>query len=581
MLTVLSPRIAQPDTCSVMLKRHQLACVYDMLIKEKKEMFTYENKYYAKFNYGILGETVGSGKTLIILTLATMPAPPKDDIVLINNSYSCSTFEDRTNLKSINATLIIIPHGLTKQWESELEKFYPSQPFVTLSNSNFEQFNKDVTDGKYNLEHKLVLIPSTVLENVAVDKYSFNRVFYDEIDSIKIKNNKEISTGFTWFVTATYKNLYNRSLVNNGYLKMLFHNSSQMIMILARRLYPHEEHYKLYANQAFEMWKKVVVCSDPEFLKDSLGLNNIINNTVIKCFTPQIIQHLKGMISPEIIAALNANDYETVAAQLGCHKSDETTILESILSHKYEEIERLDARIKYFDTIGQDSTKLKEKMDTLKQSLTDLENRLKSNTECPICYDDPRSTVPALTPCCNNWFCVSCITNSLKTRTECPMCRNNINVKELTIDNSNLKNKESNKEDVKKEENPLPTKDETLSKLITENPTKKYLVFSDFSFGVIQNSLKNKEITTSELKGSAAHIRNILKKFEKGEINVLLLNSKHQGAGHNITCADSIVLYHKLHPELETQVIGRVYRLGKKTGVDIEVVKLSHDNEYA
>ena len=583
-LTELSPRISQPDECKVTLKKHQLACVARMTEIEKKELFNFDNQFYAKFNYGILGETVGSGKTLIVLTLAiTQSAPAKDTICLINNSHGCSTFEDRNYLKNLNATLIIIPHGLTKQWETELNRFYPNQSYLILSKSNFEQFNKDIIDGEYNCdkEHKLVIVPNTVLDSVSVKGFSFNRVFYDEIDSIKLPSNEEISTGFTWFVTATYKNLYQRGLHNNGYLKNLFQSASQMMMIIAKKLYQINDYHQLYTNQALSLWERIVVRSEGNFLKSSLELNNKVKTSYIKCFTPQIINQLKGMISPEIIAALNANDYETVAIQLGCKKSDENTILESILSHKYDEIEKLEARIQYYETIHQDASKLKERLESVKQSLSNLEVRLKSNSECPICYDDPRTTAPALTPCCNNWFCLSCITNSLKSRTECPMCRNKIDAKQLIVDTTNLPKKNTSPETEKKEpENITLSKDETLVNMILTNPKKKYLVFSDFSFHVIQNSLSKKGIVCSELKGTAGHIRNVLKNFEKGDIQVLLLNSKHQGAGHNITCADSIVLYHKLNPELETQVIGRVYRLGKEVGVDIEVFKLAHDNEY-
>lgn len=576
-----SPRIEQPTDCSVVLKKHQLACVAQMLQAEKKEMISFDDKFYAKFNFGILGETVGSGKTLIILTLAMMPKPIKDDIVMINNSHGCSTFENRSYLKNLNCTLIVIPHGLTKQWESELTRFYPSQKYVILSKANFEQFNKDIVSGEYNTEHKIVIAPNTVIDYDFIKGYTFNRVFYDEIDSIKLPSNREISTGFTWFVSATYKNLYTKSLGTTGYLRSLFLNSSQMMLIMVRKLYPSITQEQLYIN-SFAFWSRLVVRSHPSFLQESLGFNNQIKTQFIKCFTPQIINNLKGMISPDIIAALNANDYETVAAQLGCKKSDETSILESILSHKYDEIEKLEARITYFETINLDSSKLKEKLVTLQKSLADLETRLKSNTECPICYDDPRLTAPALTPCCKNWFCLNCITNSLKSRRDCPMCRTTIDINQLTVNDVNLTKKETPEEKTeKKEEKEVLSKDDTLINLIIANPLKKYLVFSDFSFNVISSSLTENNIVCSELKGAAAHIRNVLKKFEAGQIQVLLLNSKHQGAGHNITCADTIVLYHRLEQELEKQVIGRVYRLGKESGVDIEVVKLTHDNEYA
>ena len=59
--------------------------------------------------------------------------------------------------------------------------------------------------------------------------------------------------------------------------------------------------------------------------------------------------------------------------------------------------------------------------------------------------------------------------------------------------------------------------------------------------------------------------------FKTGEINVLFLNSKNNGAGINLQEATDIILYHKMNENLETQILGRANRIGR----DIEL-KVHH-----
>jgi SNF2 family DNA or RNA helicase len=68
-----------------------------------------------------------------------------------------------------------------------------------------------------------------------------------------------------------------------------------------------------------------------------------------------------------------------------------------------------------------------------------------------------------------------------------------------------------------------------------------------------------------------------LNEFEAGKYNVLFLNARNMGAGLNIDSASHVVLFHRMSPELESQIIGRALRLGRHTPLD--VVHLLHDNE--
>jgi SNF2 family DNA or RNA helicase len=79
------------------------------------------------------------------------------------------------------------------------------------------------------------------------------------------------------------------------------------------------------------------------------------------------------------------------------------------------------------------------------------------------------------------------------------------------------------------------------------------------------------------LIGSHAVINNIIRKFENGEIKVLMLNASNYGSGLNLQMATDVILYHEMAKELETQVIGRAQRLGRNEPLVVHY--LLHENE--
>jgi SNF2 family DNA or RNA helicase len=114
---------------------------------------------------------------------------------------------------------------------------------------------------------------------------------------------------------------------------------------------------------------------------------------------------------------------------------------------------------------------------------------------------------------------------------------------------------------------------------VKANPKAKILMFSgyDGTFSGLDEQLKTEAIPYALLSGSQARISKLLNEFEAGKHNVLFLNARNMGAGLNIDSASHVVLFHRMSPELESQIIGRALRLGRRTPLD--VVHLLHDNE--
>ena len=210
-------------------------------------------------------------------------------------------------------------------------------------------------------------------------------------------------------------------------------------------------------------------------------------------------------------------------------------------------------------------------MNTLRERLQNVATEL-----CGICYDEP---LPAtLTPCCNQIFCGRCLLMSLEKNPECPMCRGTIQAKRLImIGPGGTKPSAEAAMDVD-EVKPLK-KHEALLKLIQENPTGKFLVFSryDNPFDQISAACSAEGITIRQVKGNKDVVNAIINSFETGQTRVLYLNSIYSGAGLNIVSATHVVLLHAMGSEEQKQIVGRAYRLGRTA--DLNVVRLLHPGE--
>ena len=217
-----------------------------------------------------------------------------------------------------------------------------------------------------------------------------------------------------------------------------------------------------------------------------------------------------------------------------------------------------------------------QKIASIESRITAIQERLKRTKEetCPICYCDLVN--PSVTPCCQQLFCFGCLCESLKRVSSCPLCRARIeNIKEIKVLGGGQKV-------AQEEQTPKPqllNKNDSFVKFMKENPTARVLMFSsyDTSFTKLEQSLDEASIQYATLNGSQARISKLLREFKSGKYNLLFLNARNMGAGLNIESASHVVLFHRMSAELESQIIGRANRLGRKN--PLEVVYLIHENE--
>ena len=119
-----SPRITQPDNIIIPLKEHQKAVIYQARKLEELKPFKIKENKQMITQMGVICDKVGSGKSFEILgTIANS--------ISLDNEIKLHSFSDLkqykiynpNHFKKIDTNIIVVPHGIFKQWEEYILKF--------------------------------------------------------------------------------------------------------------------------------------------------------------------------------------------------------------------------------------------------------------------------------------------------------------------------------------------------------------------------------------------------------------------------------------------------------------------------
>jgi len=570
-LNATCPKVISNNSLTIELKEHQKTSIYAMLEFERlgKVNFTreayiknynifdkeydyrisYSNQYLPnpykpmffeiESNYGILADKVGSGKTFIIMALLCYNITPNDREKIISSSiFSVMRYKDMH--KAIKTNLIIVPHNLIIQWKETFNNCL-LQKYIIMKNTDI-----DITDVSI---YDVVIVSATMFDRFYQNNRDtkWSRIIIDEIVSIKLPPDMDFKCNFIWFITATPTGI---KYIKRNYIRNLV--SSMNIYSI----------------------NNIIIKNNDDYVDESMKLPSI-NQIIIKCLTPKELKIIRGYVDSDIINMINAGNIHEAVLKLNCNIDTSEHILEVItkkikkdIHNKKIELEYEQRRIPDDRRLHEEKIKkIKDKINSLEIQFNSIEEKIKTFKEesCPICYDD--LIQPMLISCCNNLFCMKCITMCSK----CPFCRMNLDIsKGIVISDE--------KYDIKKINN-LCSKVDNLITLLKKKPKGKFLLFSNYdrTFDNINQKLIDNNIIFNRLIGSSSVINNTIRKFESGEIKVLLLNASNYGSGLNLQMATDIIIYHELDLELETQVIGRAQRLGRKQ--PLNVYYLQNDKE--
>jgi|UniRef100_A0A6C0IT07 SNF2 family DNA or RNA helicase len=527
-----------------------------------------ECKIIIKTKGGILADDMGLGKTITSLA-----------VVALNPSTYTEEYKD--GLIYSNATLIVCPSHLAKQWEDEVKKVFPTANIIKLltKNSHVKLTYKEIHDADIIIVTQQFLMnfkyypminykpctPSsivtknrfadlkTVLQNWVTNEedimikeqpnlehFSFHRLIVDEgheIFGLQLSNTsmsrymfewlEQVNSSYNWFISGT-------PFVNYEGLRKCF----DFINL------------KLYEN------KSGTIMNTVDFATKTYLVDQVLSNVMIRHRKIDVENqiHIPGYEEDVVWVKLtelekglyqskkNSSSSDIVLQQLCCHilvsdttskyfgntEIDLSSMQDELLKYHEKTIETYEAKLENLDPTNQAYSMVKKnyqtKLSESKYMLTILKKMgnkedLDLEQNCSICFDQLNN--PSLTSC-GHLFCKDCLDMCLQFKKSCPMCKTDLTGKEIYLVDSKKDEDEVVEEDV----NPLIKKyGSKLGKLISivrtlvANDNNRIIIFSqwDRMLNLIGKSLCDNGVANSFIKGNVWSRNSAINKFKLGK----------------------------------------------------------------
>ncbi|AYV85825.1 MAG: NAD-dependent DNA ligase [Satyrvirus sp.] len=579
-----------------------------------------DSTFVIETNSAILADKVGSGKTYMMIGLILQnPVPISHDRFIIGTDHF--SIKMMNTKESVDVNLIVVPHNLANQWEDFIKKsnldylklnsnfdfdIFFDVEYVTQRESTFGEkslviYNvskkRDVSIGakpgsktnrlnqnhviyeKKSLSQKkidsILKTKKVIILNINRYKYfkqifrsiNWARVIIDEMDSANIPTIFDEFGNFNWFLTATPTSIFYKSC--KRYVNRIF-------------------------GQHHHLLEYFIVKNKDEYVDQSIMLPKPVV-FMINTMLQRAVSAIKDLIPSDVLQLINAGNMKEAVSKLNCDVDTEENIIKVLSDKINTELHNLKKELKYVKSIipvdkdahekrikkiEDDIARCKVKLGTVKERMESIKN------ECCFICAEPFNT-PTIMSCCKNVFCLKCLLSALKScENKCPYCRHTIkDHKEYHVigeKEKKKKNPEKNIITTSKSFGEMDKADvlESILMHISKHDNKpRILIFSDYpqTFAKIINNITKAKLEYSLISGVPTHITNVINKFNAGTINILLLDSQHYGSGLNLQAANYLILYHRMTPELEEQVIGRAQRDGRKD--QLKVMYLLNDTE--
>jgi hypothetical protein len=589
----------QSDRLTLKLKEHQLKIIHHADKLESATIIINELNEVLTTKCGILGDRVGSGKSFMILGLIgnnqfvkkkeQMSRPTKSSMLSVYYNEDLNTdFEKRANI-------IVVPHNIFIQWKKYIEhhtnfdtKFINRRSMI----SPYDYYDKDI-----------ILVSSTMykdfITNIIVNGFYFQRLIFDEADTIELLRCQSINANFYWFISSSIGNL----VYPNGYFvnEQITYNYPSTHLLGSNSYHYNErilvnsgiQHTGFIKNTFNSLYRSLyqryifLKCND-ELIKNSMQLIEPIE-VIIYCKNTHILNILNGIVNTNIQNMIYANDIQGAIRELCIEETNETNIIKLVANNLYTELNNkqieydMKSQFTYrSDTLRNEALeKVQKYINELNTKINNIKDRISTSNIDPITYEEINN--PVIVKCCQHTFDFVSITTWLsnKINAKCPICRAIITINDLVSINNNF-NEESNNDEVpvefySNEQDKDVNFEYLLDNYIDKNA--KILIFSEFDESFIKTTsiLNNRSIKYKQIKGCAVTVNNITTKYRNSDLNVLHLNARHCATGLNLENTTDIIIYHKMLPELEQQIIGRAQRIGRTT--QLKVWKLHYNSE--
>jgi hypothetical protein len=577
----------QPKSIILTMKEHQLKLLNKCLELENNDItFIYGgNKHTLNTKIGVIGDRVGSGKSLVCLALTRFSLPDTDYKFKDVNSSILNISHQHSRFKYLNTNIIVVPHNVFSQWKGYIDEH-------TIIKA--EYVNTVSLLNKLKYDSRLILVSSTMYNDFAKsinDKYYVSRVFFDEADSINISNCHKIHALFHWFVTSSIQNLIEPKGSRSQYDWTTGQYLPKTVTGIRRTGFIRDT-FRSIEGVYTDYLKYIFLKNSEELIKKSFLLDTPIVLTC-ECKNTKILNILNNLVSDDIQQMICANNIDGAIKAMNVDKTDEDNLIKIVAHQFYDDI---DNKIIELNAVKQKKyknpelqkehiIKIKKEIIRIEEKISDMQKRIKDSNMDPITYMPIEN--PTIVKCCTQVFDFESITMYITTTNspKCPICRTDITKESLVIvTKDHIDDEEETKEDIKYEhifEN--NEKDVNLTHILNEKIPQgsRLIIFSEYyeTFDHVIKLCADYNIEYRTVKGNGNVIKNIVEWYNvKSDVTkILFLNARHAGAGLNLQATTDLIIYHKMVAELETQVIGRANRFGREG--TLKIWKLLYSTE--
>jgi len=602
-------------------------------------------------NVGMLSDIPGSGKSIVALSICERTTiQSRASRAATTNLYEGKTgmvLEVGTNSIRLSSSVIVVSKDLVKQWGSYISTQTRLKYCVINNESAVEKFrtriatafsssasNASNTDELPPCEYTdcVIIVGHTTYNAFAAaaessvraesESYSdvsgsatptplplfFTRVFFDEVDSLKIPNSLRISAGMYWFISSNTLNLRNGTTQNRGFIKSILTDVSNVNAKL---------------GPGGDVFDHIQLITEEKFLEQSLGILTPIYNTVQFMDVEQIVRKFDNnesarlffmrIINGDIEGALNVygvvpytnvnyfvNDIYTEKLKLKLEHSNASSKSKS--SQK-----KLSVFIKSEKTAGAGSSLIRSSGNGIRVKMSvptenmppiideELLDDVYSTAMAPSCSISMENIeCRCVLPCCYNLFDLKTVmTWFLETgRPTCPMCRASVEFSSMKVLHPFAEKKPIARAPEKAE-----SFGNTLARIFQGHETTRantpLIDLDDFNRNrpkvliFVNSDTSFVDITGVLAKMKCEHITNCLYKFEcerkypvsvnkclasfkSGTRNILVCDQRKFNTGFNITETTHMILYDTFEDEqIKKQVIGRAQRIGRTSALNI------------
>ena len=489
---------------------------------------------------GIMGDPIGSGKTLSVLAYLASYARINMTAELTTHSSKYFFSHEIRTLPSKSANLIIVPHSLFGQWQNESKK-HTSLTYVPIET---KRTLKGVELVEKMKNSHFVLTTNKcyryVQEYAKEHQIEWDQVIIDEASSIYLNSSDPpLQFQFLWLITPNW-------------IPLLFKNA----LILKSNLYFLRDRVNLHPDLA--SW---LLDSTPQyegalissFLKSYLPFFHTCRGFIVLRNSNETIQ-TSLLLPPIQMDTLLCRPNITLNSLMSFYlvRNRDPHIRSHHIPHLFQAL-----GIEFKSSSNYLSSEIKRISEidgNIKNKYNMIQRKVEEN-ECVICLES--CEYPTIINCCHNMYCAKCVLRNTMLTYKCATCRSPVSIQNLCC------------------LTPLTSEEKMLTRnkvevcldLFNENKSGQFIIYCSFDniYYQLFDEITKLGIKAERIESNLFSLLKTIKNYQQGKTRVLFVSNVDLIRGISLPSTSHLIFYHELPvSEWKQVLIHSSQRLGRQ-----------------